>query len=102
MHACAVLICRDPVNEHVPTKLDTKGGVEITQYEGHTVADMGLLKMDFLGLRTLTVISKAKANIKRTSASTSKRKRFPLTIPRSLSSWAPATPPASSRSSPPA
>ena len=52
------------MNEHVPTKLDTKGGVEITQYEGHTVADMGLLKMDFLGLRTLTVISKAKANIK--------------------------------------
>ena len=65
MHACAVLICRDAVNEHVPTKLDTKGGVEITQYEGHTVADMGLLKMDFLGLRTLTVISKAKANIKK-------------------------------------
>ncbi len=64
VHACAVLICRDPVNEHVPTKLDTKGGVEITQYECHTVADMGLLKMDFLGLRTLTVISKAKANIK--------------------------------------
>lgn len=65
VHACAVLICRDAVNEHVPTKLDTKGGVEITQYEGHTVADMGLLKMDFLGLRTLTVISKAKANIKK-------------------------------------
>ena len=64
VHACAVLICRDPVNEHVPTKLDTKGGVEITQYEGHTVADMGLLKMDFLGLRTLTVISKALRNIK--------------------------------------
>ena len=64
VHACAVLICRDAVNEHVPTKLDTKGGVEITQYEGHTVADMGLLKMDFLGLRTLTVISKAKKNIK--------------------------------------
>ncbi len=67
VHACAVLICRDPVNEHVPTKLDTKGGVEITQYEGHMVADMGLLKMDFLGLRTLTVISRAKYNIKMTS-----------------------------------
>ena len=67
VHACAVLICRDAVNEHVPTKLDTKGGVEITQYEGHTVADMGLLKMDFLGLRTLTVLSRAKANIKRST-----------------------------------
>ncbi|MDD3485743.1 MAG: DNA polymerase III subunit alpha, partial [Atopobiaceae bacterium] len=63
VHACAVLIAPGPVREHVPTKLDTKGGVEITQYEGHTVADMGLLKMDFLGLRTLTVISKALKNI---------------------------------------
>ncbi len=67
VHACAVLICRDPVNEHGPTKLDTKGGVEITPYEGHMVADMGLLKMDFLGLRTLTVISRAKANIRMTA-----------------------------------
>ena len=64
VHACAVLITPTPVNDHVPTKLDTKGGVEITQYEGHSVADMGLLKMDFLGLRTLTVISKALANIR--------------------------------------
>ena len=64
VHACAVLITPTPVNDHVPTKVDTKGGVEITQYEGHSVADMGLLKMDFLGLRTLTVISKARANIR--------------------------------------
>lgn len=64
VHACAVLITPTPVNDHVPTKLDTKGGVEITQYAGGLVADMGLLKMDFLGLRTLTVISKALKNIK--------------------------------------
>ena len=66
VHACAVLITPTPVNDHVPTKKDTKGedGVEITQYDGHTCADMGLLKMDFLGLRTLTVISKARANIR--------------------------------------
>lgn len=66
VHASAVIICRDPVYDHVPTKYDTKGGVEITQYDGVTVADLGLLKMDFLGLRTLTVISKAKQNIKMT------------------------------------
>ena len=64
VHACAVLITPTPVTDHVPTKIDTKGGVEITQYEGHSVAEMGLLKMDFLGLRTLTVISKARASIK--------------------------------------
>ena len=67
IHACAVLIAPEAVNKHVPTKLDTKGGVEITQYEGHMVADMGLLKMDFLGLRTLTVLSKAQKNIKMTT-----------------------------------
>lgn len=64
VHACAVLITPTPVNDHVPTKLDTKAGFEITQYEGHSIADMGLLKMDFLGLRTLTVISRAVQNIK--------------------------------------
>ncbi len=67
VHASAVIICRDPIYDHVPTKIDTKGGVEITQYDGSTVADLGLLKMDFLGLRTLTVISKAKKNIKLTN-----------------------------------
>ena len=64
VHASAVIICRDAVADYVPVKLDTKGGVIITQYDGHMTADMGLLKMDFLGLRTLTVISKALANIK--------------------------------------
>ena len=82
VHACAVLICRDPVNEHVPTKLDTKGGVEITQYEGHMVADMGLLKMDFLGLRTLTVISKAKANIKATCGVDIDESQIPFDDPK--------------------
>ncbi|TLM76524.1 MAG: DNA polymerase III subunit alpha [Actinobacteria bacterium] len=59
VHAAAVVICRDPLCEYTPTKFDTKGGAVITQYEGTVVADLGLLKMDFLGLRTLTVIAKA-------------------------------------------
>lgn len=71
VHACATLIAPTPVTDHVPTKVDTKGNVTITQYEGHSVADMGLLKMDFLGLRTLTVINKALENIKRAYPDTS-------------------------------
>jgi DNA polymerase III subunit alpha len=63
VHASAVIICRDPVQQHVPVKYDTKGGVIITQYDGTHTADMGLLKMDFLGLRTLTVLSTAKEYI---------------------------------------
>jgi DNA polymerase-3 subunit alpha len=80
VHACAVLITPTPVNDHVPTKLDTKGGVEITQFEGHSVADMGLLKMDFLGLRTLTVISKTLANIRANYPNVSDIERMPETV----------------------
>lgn len=59
VHAAAVVICRDPLYHYTPVKLDTKGGSVITQYEGTVIADLGLLKMDFLGLRTLTVLAKA-------------------------------------------
>ncbi len=64
VHACATIICRDPLSDHVPVKRDTKGGGIITQFDGHYTPDLGLLKMDFLGLRTLGVISRACANIK--------------------------------------
>lgn len=63
VHACATIICRDPMSEHVPMKRDTKGGGIITQYDGHYTPDLGLLKMDFLGLRTLGVLSRACRNI---------------------------------------
>lgn len=64
VHACATIICRDPMSDHVPVKRDTKGGGIITQYDGHYTPELGLLKMDFLGLRTLGVISRACENIK--------------------------------------
>ena len=51
VHACATIICRDPMSDHVPMKRDTKGGGIITQYDGHDTPDLGLLKMDFLGPR---------------------------------------------------
>ena len=57
VHACATIICRDPMNDHVPMKRDTKGGGIITQYDGHVTPDLGLLKMDFLGLRTLDLLA---------------------------------------------
>ena len=80
VHACATLIAPTPVTDHVPTKLDTKGDVTITQYEGHSVADMGLLKMDFLGLRTLTVINKALRNIKAAYPTTLDVQKMPQTV----------------------
>lgn len=84
VHACATLIAPTPVTDHVPTKLDTKGGVTITQYEGHSVADMGLLKMDFLGLRTLTVLNKALANIRKTYPNASDIAKMPQAVQDAL------------------
>ena len=63
VHACATIICRDPLVEHVPVKRDTKGEGMITQFDGHYTPELGLLKMDFLGLRTLTVLSRACRNV---------------------------------------
>ena len=59
VHASAVIICRNPVDDHMPVKYDTRGGVIITQYDGKYSAQLGMLKMDFLGLRTLNVLQKA-------------------------------------------
>jgi DNA polymerase-3 subunit alpha len=64
VHAAGVVICRDPLHFHTPIKRDTKGEAIVTQYEGKLVADLGLLKMDFLGLRNLTVITKTVAAVK--------------------------------------
>ena len=59
VHACATIICRDPMSDHVPMKRDTKNEAIITQYDGHYTPELGLLKMDFLGLRNLDVLSLA-------------------------------------------
>ena len=84
VHAAGVVICRDPLHFYVPVKYDTKGGAVITQYDGPTVADMGLLKMDFLGLRTLTVIAKAVENVEMTHGIQLVPDDFPLDDPETF------------------
>ena len=63
-HACGVVITKDPVDTYVP--LAVNDGVLVTQYTMNDLEDVGLLKMDFLGLRTLTVIEEAKKIISKT------------------------------------
>ncbi len=58
-HACAVVIAPQPLTEYLPLQKGTHEGDIITQYEMHAVEDIGLLKMDFLGLSNLTIIEKA-------------------------------------------
>lgn len=67
MHACGVIISGKPINEVVPLaqiKDPTGKSTIITQYEGKIIEDTGLIKMDFLGLQTLTIIKEALENIK--------------------------------------
>ncbi len=59
-HAAGVVITHDPVSSYVP--LATNDGLVVTQYVMTTLEELGLLKMDFLGLRTLTVIKEASEN----------------------------------------
>ena len=64
-HACGVVITKDPLYDLVPCQRPAQGDQSIvTQYEMHAVEDLGLLKMDFLGLKTLTVIQNTLNQIK--------------------------------------
>ena len=71
IHACGFIICRDAISDHVPVSTaddpDFKGvKTNCTQYDGHVIESTGLIKMDFLGLKTLSELKEACANIKRT------------------------------------
>ena len=61
-HACGIVITKDPVDTYVP--LYVREGMISTQYIMTTLEELGLLKMDFLGLRTLTVIQNTKDLVK--------------------------------------
>ncbi len=64
MHAAGVIICRDPIADHVPLSR-TNEDVIVTQYDMIVDEELGLLKMDFLGLTTLTDIKKALDYVKK-------------------------------------
>ena len=74
VHACGTIICRDDITDWVPvsTADDKETGEKmlVTQYEGSVIEDTGLIKMDFLGLKTLSIIKDAVANVKHTKGET--------------------------------
>ena len=72
IHACGFIICRNPISDWVPISTaadpdfpDQK--VPVTQYDGHVIETTGLIKMDFLGLKTLSEIKEACKVIKQTT-----------------------------------
>ena len=70
VHACGTIICRDDITDWVPVSIatdkDSGERLLVTQYEGSVIEDTGLIKMDFLGLKTLSIIKEAVENIKNT------------------------------------
>lgn len=64
LHACGVIICRDDLTDHIPVCTSKDSNLLVTQYEGGLVESVGMLKMDFLGLKTLSIIRDAYYNIK--------------------------------------
>ena len=64
VHACGIIISRDPLSEHIPLMPTKDDELYTTQFDGRFVEDIGLLKMDFLGLKTLSIIKETLENVK--------------------------------------
>ena len=85
VHACGVIICRDDITDWVPvsTAVDkTEGKLLVTQYEGRVIEETGLIKMDFLGLKTLSIIKDAVKNIELTRGITVDIDNAPIDDPK--------------------
>ena len=69
VHACAIIIGRDNLTDHIPISIakdkETGEDMWVSQYEGSFIEDVGMLKMDFLGLRTLSILKEAVSNVKK-------------------------------------
>lgn len=75
-HAAGVVIAKKALTEYLPVMMSE--GTLVTEYDKDHVEELGLLKMDFLGLRTLTVISDALENIKKSRGETVDMEKIPL------------------------
>ncbi len=88
VHACGVIICRDDITDWVPVSTavdkasDSKEKIIVTQYEGRVIEETGLIKMDFLGLKTLSIIKEAVDNIKLTRGIDIDMEKIPIDDPK--------------------
>lgn len=85
VHACGVIIGHDPISDWVPVSTATdKDGQKmiVTQYEGSVIETTGLIKMDFLGLKTLSIIMETLNNIKLTRGIDLDIEKIPIDDPK--------------------
>lgn len=86
IHACGTIICRDAISDWVPVSTaddkENKGQKLLcTQYEGSVIEETGLIKMDFLGLKTLSILKEAVENIRLTTGKTIDLDTIPIDDP---------------------
>ncbi|MCU0378993.1 MAG: DNA polymerase III subunit alpha [Bacteroidales bacterium] len=78
VHACGIIISKENLCEYVPICTAKDTDLYVTQYEGNHVEAVGLLKMDFLGLKTLSILKDAVENIKKSRGITVDLETLPL------------------------
>ena len=78
VHACGIIIGRDDLEEHIPICTNKDAELYVTQFDGKHIEAVGMLKMDFLGLKTLSIIKDAVANIKQSKGIEIDIDRIPL------------------------
>ena len=86
IHACGTIICRDDISDWVPVstaedKADPGHKLLCTQYDGHVIEETGLIKMDFLGLKTLSILKEAIENIRLSTGKTIDIDNVPIDDP---------------------
>jgi DNA polymerase-3 subunit alpha len=82
VHACGIIISKENLSEYVPICTAKDTDLYVTQYEGNHVEAIGLLKMDFLGLKTLSILKDAVENIRNSKGVTIDLDTLPLTDQR--------------------
>ncbi|HEV2636885.1 MAG TPA: DNA polymerase III subunit alpha [Actinocrinis sp.] len=78
VHAAGVIISAEPITDYVPVMMRPADGVIITQFDYPTCESLGLIKMDFLGLRNLTIVDDAVRNIEKTTGTKIDLLKIPL------------------------
>ena len=83
IHACGFIICRNPIDEWVPISTADdpdfpEKKVPVTQYDGHVIESTGLIKMDFLGLKTLSELKEACKVVKQTRGEIIDLEKIPI------------------------
>ena len=83
IHACGFIICRNPIDEWVPISTADdpdfpEKKVPVTQYDGHVIESTGLIKMDFLGLKTLSELKEACKVVKQTRGDVIDLEKIPI------------------------